>query len=100
MVDGGKSGDNQSRGQALSNNPSEQALTKSNIGAQSMQKLTNVASRKVLSPTNEFAHEIVVSSSLFLGLISDVTPIETGKQNGRARDKNCDIRVIDNLEDS
>ena len=100
-MDNGTSGGNQSQNnQGLTNNPSEPALTKSNIGAQSMQKLTNVASRKVLSPTNEFAHEIVVSPSLFLGLISDVTPIETGKQNGRARDKNCDSGAVDYLEDS
>ena len=59
-----------------------------------------MASRKVLSQTNEFAHEVVVSSSLFLGLISDVTSIETGKQNGRTWDKNCDAGVVDHLKDS
>ena len=65
-----------------------------------MQKLTNVASRKVLSPTNEFAHEIVVSIQLFLGLISDVTPVENRKQIGKPRDKDRDIGATNYHEDS
>ena len=59
----------------LSHNPSETVLTKSNIGAQSAVKLGQTGSRKQLSPTNEFAHEFVVSINL-LWVNSDVTPLE------------------------
>ena len=59
----------------LSHNPSETVLTKSNIGAQSAVKLGQTGSRKQLSPTNELAHEFVVSINL-LWVDSDVTPLE------------------------
>ena len=44
-----------------SNHQTEEArsvLTRSNIGAQSMQKLTNVASRAQLNPTADLTNEI------------------------------------------
>ena len=59
----------------LSHNPSETVLTKSNIGAQSAVKLGQSASRKQVTPTNEFAHEFVVSRNL-LWVNSDITPLE------------------------
>ena len=37
----------------MNRDPSKSMLSKSNIGAQSMQKLTQVASRAALSPNNE-----------------------------------------------
>ena len=52
-----------SNGQSLQNDASRSVLTRSNIGAQSMQKLTGNQSRAQLMPQADMANEVQVSPS-------------------------------------